>query len=95
MSFHDTIKALQNWFHSLVSDLKPALDFLESKGGPAILALAEGVLTEEIAGTPWAAIGAKLVETAKADGKDLLENDAQIILNIAKANLLAKGQPSA
>ncbi|MDE2233671.1 MAG: hypothetical protein KGJ90_06240 [Patescibacteria group bacterium] len=90
MQLHDIIKSIQNFFHSLVSSLKPALDLVESKGGQEILALAESVLASFAEGTPWATIVAALIPAAKSAGKDLLIEEAGVILNLAKANLLAK-----
>lgn len=90
MTFTDFRKAIENWLHSLVSDLKPALDYAESKGGAAVLQLAETVLAGAIAGTPWATLIAALIPAAEKAGIALLEGDASIILNLAKANLDAK-----
>lgn len=90
MSISDIVKDLQNWFHSLVSDMKPALDFVEQNGGKAILALAEGVLAGVTTGTPWATITASLIASAETQGIQLAEGAASIILNLAKANLDAK-----
>lgn len=90
MNIHDAIKVLQNWFHSLVSDLKPALDYVEKNGGAAVIQLAEGVLAGAAAGTPWATLISELIPAAEAAGIQLAEGAASIILNLAKANLDAK-----
>ncbi len=90
MNVQSFIKTLENWFHSLVSDLKPALDYAESKGGQAVLQLAEGVLAGAAVGTPWVTLIAGLIPAAEQAGITLLEGDASIILNLAKANLDAK-----
>lgn len=90
MTFAEIIKDIQNWFHGLVSDLKPALDYVEKNGGAAILTLAEGVLAGVTAGTPWAVITASLAAAAETQGIILAEGAASIILNLAKANLDAK-----
>lgn len=90
MNLHSLIKDFENWFHSLVKDLKPALDFIEKNGGAAIVTLAEGVLAGAIVGTPWATLVAQLIPAAEAAGITLIEEAASIILNIAKANLDAK-----
>lgn len=90
MSLHTIIKDIQNYFHSLVSDLKPALDYIEKNGGEAALKLAEGVLAGAATGTPWAALIAALIPAAEAAGITLAEGAASIVLNIAKANLDAK-----
>lgn len=90
MNFHDIVKQFQNWFHSLVSDMKPALDYVESNGGAAALQLAEGILAGAIAGTPWATLVAQLIPAAEAAGIAIAEGAASIILNLAKANLDAK-----
>lgn len=92
MTIHDIIKTLQNLFHSLVSALKPALDFAESKGGEEVVALAEEVLTGFAADAPWATILDAFVKHAEADGRNLLKDEAAVMLNLAKANLLAKQQ---
>lgn len=90
MNTHDIIKSVQNWFHSLVSDLKPALDFAEKKGGQIVLGLGEAALAGAAAGTPWATLSTALVASAEAQGIQLALGDASIILNLAKANLDAK-----
>ncbi len=90
-----TWKDVQNWFHSLVSHLKPALDFAESKGGQDALILAETLLAGVAAGTPWAAVSASLITIAKAKGIELALGDASILLNLAKANLDAKAAMAA
>lgn len=89
-NIHDAWKTFQNWFHSLVSDLKPALDFVEQNGGSMILALAESVLAGAAVGTPWATLIAQLIPAAEKAGITLAEQTASIILNLAKANLDAK-----
>lgn len=90
MNIHDLVKTLQNYWHSLVSELKPALDYVEANGGKAVLLLAEGVLTGVASGTPWGAIVASLVAAAEAQGITLAQGTASVILNLAKANLDAK-----
>lgn len=94
MSLHNIIKDIQNWFHSLVKDLKPALDFLETNGGEAALTLAESVVSSAAAGTPWDEIVAQFILAAESAGialvKGTAEQAASIILNMAKANLDAK-----
>lgn len=90
MSMHDAWKAFQNWFHSLVADLKPALDFVEKNGGAAVLQLAEGVLASAAMGTPWATLISQLIPAAEQAGIKLAEEAASIILNLAKANLDSK-----
>lgn len=90
MNVHDLIKELQNWFHSVVADMKPALDYVEKNGGKAVLSIAEGVLAGVVAGTPWATITASLIVAAETQGIQLAEGAASIILNLAKANLEAK-----
>lgn len=95
MSFHDIIKALQNWGHSIIHSCKPALDYVEAHGSEAVLALAETVLTGAVAGTPWATLIAQLIPAAEAAGIKIAEDAASIILNVAKANLNAQGKPTA
>lgn len=90
MNVSEMIKAVQNFFHSMVSDMKPALDFVETVGGRDVLILAEGVLAGLAAGTPWAAITTALVAAAETQGIQLAEGAASIVLNLAKANLDAK-----
>ena len=90
MSFESIKKEIQNFFHSQVQTLKPALDYLESKGGETVLSLGEAVLNEAVAGASWPTLIAALLPAAKAAGISLLENEAGIILNLAKANLDAK-----
>ena len=90
MPISDIIKTVENFFHSVVSDLSPALDLLEAKGGSALLALGESVLAGFVAGESWPVIIAAFIPQAEASGVSLAENEASIILNIAKANLLAK-----
>lgn len=90
MNIHDIIKHIQNYWHSLTQTLKPALDYAESKGGEDVLALAETVLAGFAANESWAVILAEFIKQAIALGKDLAQQDAAIILNLAKANVLAK-----
>ena len=97
MSFNFT-KTIQNFWHTIVQETQkdvieyatPALQFVEANGGKMALSLAEGVLVGLAAGTPWATITAALVTTAQAQGIQLAEGAASIILNMAKANLDAK-----
>lgn len=95
MTLAEIIKDIQNWFHGLVSDLKPALDYVEKNGGAAVLKIAEGVLAGAVAGTPWVTLIAGLIPAAEAAGITIGEGAASIILNIAKANLDAKTQAAA
>jgi hypothetical protein len=90
MNLHDIIKTLQNLFHSIVSSLKPALDFAESRGGQEIISIAEEVLNGFATNAPWTTIVDSLVQHAEASGRTLLKEEAGIILNLAKANILAK-----
>lgn len=90
MSLHDVIKDLQRWFHSLVKDMKPALDYVEANGGAVVLGLAESVLAGAEAGTPWATLIAQLLPIAEQAGINIAEGAASIILNLAKANMDAK-----
>jgi len=90
MSVHDIIKDIQNWFHGLVKSLKPALDYAESHGGDIALGLAETVLNTAAGNAPWNELIATLIAQAKTQGLQLLEAEAAIILNLAKANVLAK-----
>ena len=95
MSLATAWKSVENYFHSLVTDVKPALDFLEKNGGQLALSLAEGVLAATVAGTPWAQIVATFVPLAEAQGITLAEQAGSIVLNIAKANLDAKNLAAA
>lgn len=95
MNFHDIVKLIQNYFHSVVSACKPALDYVEQNGGEVALGLAETVLVGAMTGTPWKTLIAQLIPVAEQSGIKLAEDAASIILNIAKANLNAQGKASA
>jgi hypothetical protein len=95
MQIKEIIKDIQNWFHSLVSSLKPALDYAESAGGEALLNLAEGVLINVAADASWKTIIAAFIPEAEKAGKTLLDEEASLILNLAKANLIGKALTNA
>ncbi len=95
MTLQQIWKELQETFHILAGKIKPALDFLETKGGEATLELAEQFLTDMFAGMPWKELTAKFIPLAESTGLSLLESEASIILNLAKANLDAKNLTNA
>lgn len=90
MTLHDLVKSLQNFFHSIVSSLKPALNQAEKLGGEAFITLAETVIAGLSADASWSAIIDAFIPEAEKAGRTLLRDEASIILNLAKANILAK-----
>lgn len=102
MSFN-FVKTIQNLWHTIVQETEkdiieyatPAIKYIEANGGKAVLALAEAVLAGAAAGTPWAALSTALIASAKVTGIDLAEGAAGAILNFAKTNMVAQGQPTA
>lgn len=97
------IKSIENAFHDFIHHVDkeivdyatPALDYIKANGGKAVLILAETVLAGAVAGTPWATLIAELLPAAEKAGITLAEGAAGTILNVAKANLAAKGVPTA
>jgi len=92
MNAHEIIKGIQNWFHGLVKSLKPALDYAEKAAGEDGLQIAEAVITAYANNTPWGQLIDLFIAEIKKNGKDLLQKEASIVLNLAKANVLAKEQ---
>ena len=90
MSFHSIIQSLESFFHSIVSSLKPALDQAEKLGGEAFITLAETVIAGLAADAPWSSVVDAFIPAAEKAGRTLLRAEAGVILNLAKANLLAK-----
>lgn len=96
-------KDVENFFHNLLNHADkelveyamPALDYLKANGGKAILLLAEGVLSGAATGTPWGELSASLLTAAESAGVALAEGAASSVLNFAKANLVAKAEPTA
>lgn len=94
MSFN-FIKTIQNLWHTIVTDSEkeiidyatPAIKYIEANGGKAVLSLAEAVLAGAVAGTPWATLSASLVASAEAQGMQLAEGAAGVMLNYAQSNL--------
>lgn len=97
------VKKIENFLHELVNSAEaeivtyatPAIQYIEANGGKAVLSLAEAVLAGAVAGTPWATLSASLVTSAEAAGIQLAEGAASAVLNFAKANMVAQGQPTA
>ena len=94
MSFHSILKTLETFFHSLTTALKPALDQAEKLGGEAFITLAETVIAGLAADAPWASIIDAFIPAAEKAGRTLLRDEAGVILNLAKANILAKTLPT-
>lgn len=95
MNFHDLVKTIENWYHPIVKSMKPALDYLEVHAPEEVQAIAVSVLTNAIAGTPWATLIGLLIKSAENAGKSLLHDEADIILNLIKGNLKAQGVATA
>lgn len=71
--------------------MQPAITLAIKELGTNGMAIAEGVLAAAISGTSWGVIIATFLPLAEADGIKVTEDVASLGLNLAKANLIAKG----
>ena len=93
------IKEIENFLHGLLQKTEvevvdyatPAIKFIEANGGKAVLSLAEAILAGAVAGTPWSVLTASLLTSAEAQGIQLAEGAANVVLNYAQSNLLVTG----
>lgn len=88
------LETIKNFVHNLITDidkvLEPGIQYLKNNVPAAAITLAEEVLTAAVTGTPWAALGATLIQQAEAKGITLAEEAAKAALNAAQNNLIAK-----
>lgn len=91
----DWIKVIQNLWHTVVADSKkavmddiaPLITFIEEKGGPVIIEVATGLLQGALPTAPWNALIDEFIPLAEAAGTKLAQDEAGIILNVAKAKI--------
>lgn len=85
--------AVHDFFHAALGAIKPGVDYIRTHVPDEAIAIAEGILTASIAGTPWASLTSQLLIQAEAAGISLLKEAATVALNAAQNNLIAAGTP--
>lgn len=94
MKIKEIINYVQNLFHAEVRDIdaliEPGVAYLKANVPPAVIGLAETILSGAAAGTPWATLASALISSAEAAGVALAEGAAKAALNAAQNNLIAK-----
>lgn len=90
--------SFSTWFKNLIAEIKadimPGIEKIES-GLPAIaVAVGQALLAGVEVGTPYAAIGATLVQVLESQGVKLASGAAQAVLNEAENNLIKAGTPA-
>lgn len=89
------IKEIENFLHTLVTDvdtaIQPGVAYLKANVPAEAIKLGEAVLAGAVTGTPWASLVTALISQAEAAGITLAEQAAGIVLNYAQSNLLATG----
>lgn len=83
------VKAVENEVHTIVHS---AAEYIKTKGLQDVYTLATDLLTGAVGGAPWGRLLADLISKAAAMGKELLHEEAGIVLGQAQVDLIAEGK---